>query len=428
MNKESLRNILTTQKIDLLRSSSRHYLARDLDLSKHLDEEEVTIISGVRRSGKSSLLEQFVKSVHELESLIYINFEDPQLIDFKPEDFVKVYEIWLEKNASANLRVALFDEIQNVEGWERWINFFSKQKGFKVFISGSNSNLLSSELGTHLTGRHRTFTLYPLSFKEIFFNLPTRIKIDQHGVNQEDRVLLEELTRQYLEIGGFPRAWITKDTSILAEYYSDILIRDIAKRKRVKNILALEMLGLNLMSNIGRKINKTKLASSIGLQKGDTVEKYVGYFEECYLGIQVRKYDSSVRRQLRNQPKFYAVDPALAMRAGISSDSKATFYFENLVLLELLRRGGKVYYWSSDSAEIDFIVETKDRKRELVQVCWSLEEESTLKRELKGFSEFSNAFKELRIHRRTILTFEGETREFSEGVLSMPFYQWALLA
>jgi predicted AAA+ superfamily ATPase len=149
------------------------------------------------------------------------------------------------------------------------MNFFAKQKGFKVYISGSNSKLLSSELGTLLTGRHRDITLYPLSFREI----SKQDRIETKRVTQESRIQAVRLTKRYLAVGGFPRAWITQDSSILAEYYTNVLSRDIVKRKRVKNTVALERLGLMLMSNIGRKLNKSKLAESIGLQNGDTVER-----------------------------------------------------------------------------------------------------------------------------------------------------------
>jgi len=425
MDKDILKQILNTQKADLLRRSTRTYLKRELDLKHFADQEEITIITGVRRSGKSSLLEQYIKSLKNIDTCIYINFEDPQLLEFTAEDFSKAYDIWLETNIPISKGIAVFDEIQNVEGWERWMNFFSKQKGFKVFISGSNSNLLSTELGTHLTGRHRSVILFPLSLKEIIINHSTLKDISIPQITREDSIALELLSKNIIEIGGFPRVWITKDTAILAEYYNNILIRDIVKRKKIKNILSLEKLGLILMSNVGRKINKAKIAGTIGLQKGETVEKYIAYFEECFLGFQIKKYDPSARKQLRSQSKFYAIDPSLANRVGLPSDSKATYYLENLVLLELLRRGGKVYYWNSKDSEIDFFVETADRKRELIQVCWNIENPSTLAREMKGFESFASSMKGLKIDKKIVITLEGGKRSLGNEVDCKPFYEWA---
>jgi predicted AAA+ superfamily ATPase len=302
------------------------------------------------------------------------------------------------------------------------MNFFAKQKDFKVYISGSNSKLLSSELGTLLTGRHRDITLYPLSFREI----SKQDRIETKRVTQESRIQAVKLTKRYLAVGGFPRAWITQDSSILGEYYTNVLSRDIVKRKRVKNTVALERLGLMLMSKIGRKLNKSKLAESIGLQNGDTVERYISYFEECYLGFQIKRYDPSVKKQLRSQSKFYAIDAELANRVGIPNDSKLAFYLENLVLIELLRRGAKVYYWNSQGSEVDFFVETAERTRELIQVCWSLENEETLAREVKGFSDFAVNHKKLKVSRKLIITLEGQRRQINDDIEVLPFYQWAL--
>lgn len=429
MEKEIIRNILSSQRSDLFRNKDASFLKRDVSLDLRMHEKEITIVSGVRRCGKSSILEEYIKLNLDLKSYLYLNFEDPQLIDFKAEDFIKLYEIWVETNDSESTRVAFFDEIQNVEGWERWMNFFSKQKGFKVFITGSNSNLLSSELGSHLTGRHRSITLYPLSFKEILTDIKGKDYIDaisKRGITIEDQIEMQTLTKRYLEIGGFPRAWITKDTSILYDYYGNILNRDIVKRKKIRNAMALDKLGLALMSDIGRKLNKTKLALSIGLKNGDTAERYLSYFEECYLGFQIRKYDSSVRNQLRNQTKFYAIDTALAKRVGIPSDSKSTYSLENIVLIELLRRAAKVYYWQSDHCEIDFVVETKERERHLIQVCWNIEDQKTQDRETSAFKEFSSRYKNLKVHKKLVITLEGQKKTIGDNINITPFYLWAV--
>ena len=430
MNKDILQNILASQKADILNQSSSSFVARDIQIEKYVAEKEITVISGVRRCGKSSLLEQFLKSPDVFSSCLYCNFEDPQLIDFKASDFQKLYEIWIESSHKPDVKLAFFDEVQNVPGWEQWMNFFSKQKQFKVFVTGSNSNLISSELGTHLTGRHRQVTLFPLSFREILASKNNNRSLDHYtkgGISLEESIKLESLAKTYLEYGGFPRAWIPKDTSILVDYYQNILSRDIIRRKKIRAIAEIEKFGSAVMSNIGRKINKSKLAQDIGLKSGDTVEKYLRYFEESYLGIQIKKYDSSVRKQLRNQSKFYAIDSAMAARIGITSDSKASFYLENLVVIELLRRKSKVYYWESDkNIEVDFVVETESRTRQLIQVAWSIENVETKNREIRSFEQFALKYKNLKIHDRIIITMTGQKLMLEGNIKVIPFYLWAL--
>lgn len=425
MNRELLKEILHTQKTDLIKNQEQHFIARDINLMPHLGEKEITIITGVRKSGKSSLLEQFFIKQNLIDKLLYVSFEDPQLLEFEERDFVTLYELWIEKNGEDAQRIAYFDEVQNVEGWERWMNFFAKQKGFKVFVTGSYSNLLSSEF----TGKHRSLTIFPLSFREIVADLSDQFKIEsivKGNISEEERLKLVQVLSQYMDIGGFPTAWTQKSTTILSEYYSNILNRDILKRKKVRNSFAIDKIGLSLMSDIGRKISKAKLATLVGLKDADTVESYISYFEECFLGFQIRKYDSSVRTQQWSQVKFYSIDSALARRVVMLSDSTSTYHFENLIYLELLRRGSKVYYWQSDKGEIDFFVETKNGERILIQVCWDLNNKEAEKREIFAFDNFIALNKNLKIHGKYIITMEGGKRTINSDIRVIPFYLWAL--
>lgn len=431
MNSAILRTILLGQKADLLKAQEKSgsFIERNVDPSRYVQEQEITVIAGVRRSGKSALLEQYFIREHLLEQLLYLNFEDPQLQDFQAKDFLNLYEVWFTLYGEQARRIAFFDEVQNVPGWEPWMNFFSRQKGFKVFVTGSNSTLLSSELSTHLTGRQRTLALYPLSFQEILRSRypDAHMEAIRKGtITLEERLSLEKSVRQYLTCGGFPRAWLAQETSILREYYENIVSRDIVRRRKIRHTSALDKLGLLLMSNIGRKLNKTKLASLIGFKDGDTVEKYIRYFEECFLGFQVRKFDLSMRVQLRNQPKFYAIDVALATQVGLSSDSTTGYLFENLVLIELLRRGAKVYYWDSETSEMDFVVETQTGERQLIQVCWNLDAQNTEKREKAAFQEFSKKYKNLKTGKKFIIVLEGQERTLAHDIQVIPFSSWAL--
>jgi uncharacterized protein len=427
MEKSILKLVFNSQLSDLFAQDTSKQVKRTLNLADHVNEPEITVLSGVRRCGKSSLLETFLKSFHQRNRMLYLNFEDPRLIGFTGSDFLKLYEIWSEDEAHDGPRLACFDEVQNVEGWEPWMNFFSRQKKFKVYITGSNSTLLSSELATHLTGRIRQFSLYPLSFQEVSAQLKNELAIDLSNLTDEDTLKFLQLQKKFLKLGGFPRAWLSADISIVQEYYENILNRDILRRRKIRNPLAIERLGSVLMGNIGRKINKTKLTTSIGTKNADTTEKYIRFFEECFLGYEVRKFDLSVRKQLRNQTKFYAIDHALASRIGVPTDSMDTFLFENMVFVELKRRNSKIYYWQSPKGyELDFVVETDYNQRILIQVCWSLENEETLKRELRGFHEFQSDNSNIKVHKKIIITWDMRQTVLESDIHVIPFYQWAL--
>jgi uncharacterized protein len=357
MNKQTLQFLRIDQLTDLL-NHSEDIIPRTESLDDSLTKSEITIITGVRRSGKSTLIKSLIKTLPNREEIVYLNFEDPRLLYFQSGDFEILYGSWLESSSENSPKIAIFDEIQNVEGWERWMNFFAEQKKFKVIITGSNSKLLSSELATHLTGRHKDIVLYPLSFREIalssFPEIERKAEDETAVFNRKELATLKKLFDRYFQLGGFPRVWQSGDASLLGEYYNDILSRDIVRRYKLRQPQLIARFGACIMSDLGRKINKSKLAQTIGIKEANTVNKYLGYFDECFLGKEVRKFDLSVRKQLRNLSKFYSIDPVLARRIGFGHESKEGFYFENLVLIELLRRGAQTYYWQQeDLGEID---------------------------------------------------------------------------
>lgn len=433
MDKYLLKSILVDQIHDLISEKGR-LVVRTHSLLNSLQDKEITIVTGVRRSGKSSLLRAFIRQLPNSKELIYLNFDDPRLLEFKGQDFERLHELWLESEGRDKQRVAIFDEIQNITGWERWINFFVEQKKFKVFITGSNSKLLSSELATHLTGRHHDIVLFPFSFKEIVQDQePELLQKAMHSsvvLPSEDRATLRQLFQKYFEYGGFPRVWQSKNLTLLGEYYNDIVYRDIVGRYKLRQPQFIAAFGASVMSDLGRKINKTKLADVIGVREANTINKYFGYFIECYLGQEIRKFDLSIRRQLRNPSKFYAIDPVLAKRVGVYHPSKDAHYLENLVFIELLRRGAKVHYWQEgESQEVDFVVETQNKERHLIQVCWSLDSfPSTVQREVAGFTAFKNAFPNIQVNKCLLITVDEPVGAAlsNHNVHAIPFQRWAL--
>jgi len=444
MDTTRLESIMVDQIASLLRNDEP-VIARSQALQPNLKHKEITIITGVRRCGKSSLVKALIRELPNPNGIIYLNFDDPRLNNFKAEEFETLYEIWLRKEPTVATKIAIFDEIQNIAGWERWMNFFTDQKMFKVFITGSNSKLLSSEFATHLTGRHEDIVLYPLSFKEVLQNDDVGLAKKASDLSQvltlEETGALTRCFAKYFEIGGFPRVWLSRDKSLLGEYYNDILYRDIVRRHKLRHVALIAGFGASVMSDLGRKLNKVRLASAIGVKEAKTISAYFGYFAECYLGAEIRRFDVSVRKQLRSLAKFYAIDPVLAQRIGIHSESKDGFYLETFVFIELSRRHrGQVFYWDVGQSsitkkgstkklkpsEVDFVVKTNTGYR-LVQVAWSIANKETLVRELTGFEQFCAAFPELKIISKTIITVEetiGLT--LSHDVQAVSFLRWAL--
>lgn len=434
MDKLGLAAIAAEQKEEAISEALRD-AKRQITIDQHMAADEITAITGVRRCGKSTLLRAILKQ-HSPSPVIYLNFEDPRLADFQPADFQRLYELWLDQNhePSNSPRLALFDEIQDAPQWERWVNFFSQQKKFKVVITGSNSTLLSSELATRITGRHLDIELFPFSFAEVLsIAEPELIAKASHLVAQlstEEWAKVRRVFERYYQLGGFPRVWLSGSTALLPEYLEDILFKDIVRRKHIRNSQPLLELSLFLMTDIGRLLNKTRIAKELGLKDQSTIKKYMGYFEESYLGFEVRKFDRSVRRQLRNLPKFYAIDHHLARRVTLGGESRDGFYLENLVYLELRRRGYFVNYVSNaDGSEVDFIARKPMTPSLLVQVAWSLSNAATLQRELKAFEAFhtEHGKREPRTgYRRLIVTADEQSVSAPEGVEVFPFYKWAL--
>ena len=280
MNKQILHSVRIDQLTDLL-YNVEDIIPRTASLAGSLLTSEITIITGVRRSGKSTLIKSLIKTLPSREEIIYLNFEDPRLLYFQSGDFEILYVSWHKRNSENSPKIAIFNEIQNVEGWERWMNFFAEQKKFKVIITGSNSKLLSSELATHLTGRHKDIVLYPLSFREIaLYSFPEieRKADDETAIfNRKELANLKNLFDRYFQLGGFPRVWQSGDASLLGEYYNDILSRDIVRRYKLRQPQLIARFGACIMSDLGRKLNKSKLAQTIGIKEANTVGKQVSW-------------------------------------------------------------------------------------------------------------------------------------------------------
>lgn len=329
------------------------------------------ILSGIRRCGKSTLLRQFVR--RNFKDVFYLNFEDVKLYGFDIKDFVLLDRVIDE----TGLRVLYFDEIQIIDGWELYIRQKLDQK-FQVIITGSNASLLSAELGTKLTGRHITKELFPFSYTEY---------LDFRGWDANGESL-----SAYLTEGGFPDYLKQKLPEILDFLIEDILNRDIIVRYGLKDGGAIKKLCSYLFANNGTLVVPSKLTSAVGVKSNTTILNYFSYFENSYLIAMVPKFDWSAKAQMLSAKKMYVIDPGLVQIGSTSFSRNIGHLLESVVFWHLRRKTKEIYYFNENNKECDFVVRMKDKRMQVIQVCWELTLENQ-EREISGLLEAMQFFK-----------------------------------
>jgi len=403
MDKSSLRRILADDQE--LFFSHKAVIQRDVEIAPHLRSSDVTVVTGVRRCGKSTLLRQIVESAPEYRWL-YLDLESPRLTAFTPDDFELCDQIWCEQSDANEARpVALaIDEVQNVEGWERWVRYFAEKRRYKVFVTGSNSEMLSSELGTALGGRYVTLELFPFSFKEIVrHRLGSRSFY--HTTNSpptaEVRGEVNSIINQGLEYGLFPKPFLEGSRIIYPHLFQDIVARDIVKRRKIRRPIPLIELGSLLARDNTRLFNATTTTALINLEDPRTLAKYLSYFQDAYLFFRVRRYSRSRRKQLRGLSKFYCIDSVLADEVS-AQRQRWTNALESMVHIELQRRKEHFGFWlSSNGYEVDFLVENGQGGLTGIQVCFDLNSSETISREVRALLA---ARREEKVERLVIVT------------------------
>jgi predicted AAA+ superfamily ATPase len=388
--KSTIREVAESQKSNLTQLKSG--LKRDLlhsipELSSH-----ALIISGIRRCGKSTLLHQLLESRYK--EAFYLNFEDPRLYEFQINDFFRIDELVKVSNSE----VLFFDEVQIINGWETYVRQ-KLDEGYKVVITGSNASLLSRELGTKLTGRHITKELFPFSFTEYL----RFVKKDSS----------ESSLNAYMKTGGFPEYAKTGNNDILHQLFEDILIRDIAVRYGVRDVKSLQRLALYLISNVGNLVTANRVKSLIGISATSTVMEYFSHLEQSWLFQFIPKFSYSVRKQIVNPRKVYAIDTGLVTVNSKSFTSDYGPLFENLIYLFLRRRFKEINYFS-EKGECDFIAFRNGKPMEILQVCYELTPDN-LDRELNGLFEALAFFD---IKKGHIVTFNQTDRFERDGKIA----------
>jgi len=381
--------------------------------------EDIVVISGIRRCGKSTLLNQIRSSYREQD--YYMNFDDERLLKFKVGDFQELHEIFIELFGQQT--TFWFDEIQNVQGWERFVRRLHEQ-GSKVFITGSNATMLSRELGTHLTGRYLRHELFPFSFKE-FLLLENYKPEEKMAYTTEGKAELRRLYNKYFLSGGFPYYLKFGDDNYLKSLYESILYRDVMARHNLTGEKELKELVYLLASNVSRLFSNNRLATAVGLRNATTMKNYLDFLQDTYLLFAVNKFDFSARKQLQNARKIYFIDNALIRKLGFIFSEDRGRFLENMVFIELKRRGKEIYYFKG-KAECDFLVRDGIDITGAIQVCYAFGDKETRDRELKGLMEALVAY---HIDNGWILTDDTEETLEQNGkmIRIMPVWKWMII-
>jgi predicted AAA+ superfamily ATPase len=395
---EQIAKVLDAQQVFFLQKETG--LVREtLEIVPVIDSY-ATIITGIRRCGKSTLSLQLLKNKYT--NALYLHLEDIRLAGFETSDFIRLHaEIELR-----GIKVLFFDEIQLISKWEVFIHQLLNE-GYIVFITGSNATLLSKELGTHLTGRHISTELFPFSYTEF--------------VAYKNKVFNEESLADYLTTGGFPAYVKSGVDELLINLVDDILYRDIAVRYGIHDVNSLRQLLIYLLSNVGNLLSANKIIGLYGIKSTTTLLEYFSYLKNAYLIEFLPKFDYSLKAQARNPKKIYAMDMGLVSVLSDSFTANEGHRLENLVYLHLRRRFRNIYYFKAKN-ECDFVAFENGKPKMAIQVCAHIDD-LNFDREYNGLIE---AMQSLSLMEGVIITLNQTDKFENEGltVRMIPAYKY----
>lgn len=401
MNRNNLRTLLLDQS-DQFRKKDRGIERKVLSTILPLIKLPMAIvISGLRRSGKSTLLAQ-IASKYYGNDCYYVNFEDDRLTGLTLKNLDGLYQSLIELFDEKN--TFFFDEIQNVSGWEKFVRRLI-DTGKKIYITGSNALLLSNELGTKLTGRYLPVELFPFSFRE-YLRFRNFVSFDPKRLTSLLRANLKRELNSYITLGGIPDNLKYPLSNWPQVIYSDILYRDVAVRFKINDIKILKELSFYLLSNISHPISFNKIREMLSIGNVTTVKNYADYLEQAWLLFTVNTFSWSVKRQQIAAKKIYAIDTGLVNSVAFSFSQNRGAFWENLVFLTLRSAQNEIYYYKTGKGyEVDFYL---PKKQTLIQVCSDMSDKKAEEREIRALTE---AQKELGVKNAIILN-EGNLLEW----------------
>ena len=415
--KEKLLQVAYAQKERILAQSG--LIQRDIMLLAKealLSDNRVLVVTGMRRVGKSTLVQQLMAMV---DSFCYFNFEDEKLLDFTVEQFGELEETLIQVYGPA--QYWFFDEIQNVTQFELAIRRM-QDSGKKIVLTGSNSSMLSIEFGSKLTGRYKQIELFPFSFSEYLRFLNVTFQ-EKDFYLPENKVILKNHFMQWMEKGGLPEYLKYNDIEYVRTLFDNILYRDIIVRYGIRRHREFRELVQLLVSNISLPVTFSSLQRSIGFSNSDTVKEYMSYLSNAYVFYEMRQYHDSLKKQLRNPRKVYVNDPAFHNLVGFSNSQNLGRKLENAVYLALRRKSPELYSFNGNG-ECDFVIFDEKRIPAAIQVCYNMNSENEA-RELDGLAEAMSAFG---LSEGLILTLDQELviKKGGKSIPVIPVWKWLL--
>lgn len=421
---------------DILKSIILEFQQRELPVllkRKLVINSELPVIVtlvGARRSGKTYLLyqvmNQLIANGVKREDIVFLNFEDERLL-LNAHQLDLILQAYSELYPNKKLSECwfFFDEIQNVDGWEKFVRRIFDNYSKHIFITGSNAKLLSTEIADALRGRTITYEVYPLSFTEylsfkgVEYNLIHPLK--------KAKVINHAL--QFIKQGGFPELINFEDAErmkVLQSYFNTMIFRDIVERYKISDVKLLKFFIKKLFATIGKPLSINKIYNEIRSMGYKVSNNYLYEFEQyCYavfLSISVPKFDFSEIKQAKSDKKLYAIDTGLLSSVEFSISENRGKLLENAVLLELVKAGCEIFYFKG-KYECDFIFKNRNSYQAL-QVCWEMDNPTTKNREIRALVE---ACLLLKLRQAQIITFDQKqlitTNEVE--IQLIPFYEWA---
>lgn len=403
---------------------SRRYVDREglTEFRNSLKSGLVNIVAGPRRAGKSVFSMLGLKE----EDFAYLNFDDDRIRQISNTDDI------LEGIISVYGRTKLifFDEIQNLSGWELFVNKLHR-RGYKIVITGSNSKLLSGEMADALTGRHSLHEVFPFSFGEFLKTRNTAYNAGEILTPEKKGDLLNSL-KIYMTFGGFPELSheSVNSKSYLEALFESTLLKDVVTRYKVRFARQLYDLAVYLASNVSSEYTFGSLRKNLLFNSTLTVQNYVGFLEETYLFFSLNRFSFKFKEQVRSPRKIYMVDNGYVTSCAFRVNPDYGKLLENLVFIELLRRGARpnmelFYYKTKTGKEVDFLVRKGLRPDSLIQVCFHTDDPKTMKRELCSLADAGD---ELQCQNLIVITFDMDGDDKIEGktVKFIPIWKWFL--
>lgn len=392
-------------------------------LVKSVDEREVTVITGVRRAGKSTLMYQMIARLLAegvaCEQVLFVNFDDLRL----ETGLDGIYKAYREKVNPTKKAFVFLDEVHKQPGWESWARArYDQKQDVKVTVSGSCSYLLAKEFSTLLTGRNLSFEVFPFGFSEYaaFRGIAFESKnMQAPAVSEKDAFLAVNTMESFLSQGGFPEPLAKTETFrqlLLSQYFEDLVQKDVVDRFGVNSVKA-KGLAQHFLANPGALVSLRKIRAATGLSY-DTTKDYLSHFQDAFLFFVLEHFSYSFSERKSRPGRVYCIDNGLRNAVSFKFSKDEGKLAENAVLVELLRRKKDTYYWKDENREVDFVVKEPDGSLLAINVCYS---DEIPERETESLAGFEAKFRK---NQPALLLLTRNTRKKIGSIKAVPLWQW----